>query len=155
MCPKCGGPVHRSRTRGLTEKLVKVLTANRTYRCFDCEWRGWLEATDISQLREAKRRRLVRTIISILVTILVTALIAVYLVRNTHAGVVPGWGDSLQHDGSFEQARSKAGRAERLRRLTFSLDSRGGVLQQWVSRKVSSRQDAPAQLIGQSLRRLV
>lgn len=83
MCPKCGGPVHRSRTRGFREVLVKMLTANRTYRCFDCAWRGWLESTDISQLRESRRRRLVRTIISVLVTILVTALVALYLVRKT------------------------------------------------------------------------
>lgn len=88
MCPKCGGPVHRSRTRGFGEKLVKMLSANRTYRCFECGWRGWLEATDISQLRETRRRRLVRTIISVLVTILITALFALYLVRKTHAEVL-------------------------------------------------------------------
>ena len=109
MCPKCGGPVHRSRTRGLTEKLVKLLTANRTYRCFECGWRGWLQATDIPQLREARRRRLVRTIISVLVTILVTTLLALYLVRNTHAGVLPGPGDGLQHNGFFDRYLSRAG----------------------------------------------
>jgi len=87
MCPKCGGPVHRSRTRGLGEKLVKLLTANRTYRCFECGWRGWLQAADISQLREPRRRQLVRTIISVLLTIIITALIALYLVRNSHACV--------------------------------------------------------------------
>jgi hypothetical protein len=85
MCPNCGGPVHRSRTRGFGEKVVKTLTVNRTYRCFECEWRGWLQATDISQLRESRRRRLVRTIISVLVAILATALFALYMVRKTHA----------------------------------------------------------------------
>ena len=89
MCPKCGGPVHRSRTRGFGEKLAKMLTANRTYRCFECGWRGWLRATNISQLRDSTRRRLVRTIISVLVTILVTALIALYLVRNSKASILP------------------------------------------------------------------
>jgi hypothetical protein len=83
MCPKCAGPVHRSRTRGFNEKLVKMLTANRTYRCFDCGWRGWLEAADISQQRESRRRRLLRTIISVLVTIIVTALLALYLISKT------------------------------------------------------------------------
>lgn len=68
---------------------MKTLTANRTYRCFDCGWRGWLESTDISQLRDSKRRRLLRTIISVLVTILVTALFALYLVRKTQGGVLP------------------------------------------------------------------
>ena len=89
MCPKCGGPVHRSRTRGFSEKLVKTLTANRTYRCFDCGWRGWLETTDIPQLIESRRRRFLRTIISVLVTILVTALLALYLVRKTQASGLP------------------------------------------------------------------
>jgi hypothetical protein len=66
-----------------------MLTANRTYRCFDCKWRGWLETTDISQLSESKRRRFVRTIISVLVTILVTALLALYVVRKTQASGLP------------------------------------------------------------------
>lgn len=114
MCPKCGSPVHRSRTRGLGEKLVKTLTANRTYRCFECGWRGWLQATDISQLRESRRRRLVRTIVSVLVTILVTALIALYLVRNTHAGGFPGAREGLQHSGTADKGmpdRCEAGSA--------------------------------------------
>ena len=85
MCPNCGGPVHRSRSRGFGEKVVKTLTVNRTYRCFECEWRGWLQAADISQLRVSRRRRLVRTVVSVLVAILVTALFALYLVRKTHA----------------------------------------------------------------------
>lgn len=89
MCPKCGGPVHRSRTRGLGEKVVKALTANRTYRCFECGWRGWLQANDISQLRESKRRQLVRTIISVLLTIIITALLALYLVRKSQAFALP------------------------------------------------------------------
>jgi len=89
MCPKCGGPVHRSRTRGFGERVAKTLTANRTYRCFECGWRGWLQATNISQLRDSTRRRVVRTIISVLVTILVTALIALYLVRNSKASILP------------------------------------------------------------------
>ena len=104
MCPKCGGPVHRSRTRGISERLVKMLTANRTYRCFDCGWRGWLETNDVSQLSESRRRRLVRTIISVLVTILVTALLALYLVRKTEAGVLPAPGrNTSQQEALLEE----------------------------------------------------
>lgn len=103
MCPKCGGPVHRSRTRGLGEKVVKLLTANRTYRCFECGWRGWLQAADISQLRESRRRQLVRTIISVLLTILITALIALYLVRNSHACILPLPGSNVPAERVFDQ----------------------------------------------------
>ena len=106
MCPKCGGPVHRSRTRGLGEKLVKMLTVNRAYRCFECGWRGWLQATDISRLRESRRRRLVRTIISVLVTILVTALFALYLVRKTHADVLTEVRWSISHEGALFETRA-------------------------------------------------
>jgi DNA-directed RNA polymerase subunit RPC12/RpoP len=106
MCPKCGGPVHRSRTRGLGEKLVKLLTANRTYRCFECGWRGWLQAADISQLRESRRRQLVRTIISVLLTILITALIALYLVRNSHASALPLPKSNVPVSALFDQGVS-------------------------------------------------
>ena len=131
MCPKCGGPVHRSRTRGFSEKVVKTLTANRTYRCFDCGWRGWLETTDIPQLIESRRRRFLRTI-SVLVTILVTALLALYLVRKTQASSLPASDRTTLQQGALLEERA----GPVFQRLSeFGLDSRSGLLQQWMPRR--------------------
>lgn len=43
-CPSCASrTLHRSKTRGLYERLRKVHTHRRTFRCHSCGWRGWLE----------------------------------------------------------------------------------------------------------------
>lgn len=80
-CPQCGSRIHRSRTRGLSERVVKTLTPFRTYRCHDCGWRGWSGASD-----SLERRRAMQTVIGVLVTLLVTTLLALYLVRNLNPG---------------------------------------------------------------------
>jgi FlaA1/EpsC-like NDP-sugar epimerase len=42
-CPKCAtGRVRRSRARVMTERIRKGFTADRLYRCTECDWRGWL-----------------------------------------------------------------------------------------------------------------
>lgn len=76
-CPHCGGRAHRSHTRGLREKLTRVLTSKKLYRCRECNWRGWLRHRDSS-----KRGHPVRTIIGILVTLLITTLLALYIVEK-------------------------------------------------------------------------
>lgn len=40
------GRVHRSRSNGFHERLMKVWTAKRLYRCNRCGWRGWLLPVD-------------------------------------------------------------------------------------------------------------
>jgi transposase-like protein len=77
VCPRCGGRIHRSHTRGFREKLVKTLTLHKTYRCLECGWRGWLRTGD-----SPKRRHTLRTIISVLVTLVVTTLLALYVVEK-------------------------------------------------------------------------
>jgi FlaA1/EpsC-like NDP-sugar epimerase len=43
-CPSChDGRLCRSRARTLRERLWKVSTTERLFRCNDCGWRGWLE----------------------------------------------------------------------------------------------------------------
>jgi hypothetical protein len=42
-CVRCGGRnVHRSRTKGVYERVRKWHTPARPFRCNDCGWRGWL-----------------------------------------------------------------------------------------------------------------
>ena len=42
-CPKCGKyKLYRSHSRNRTEKLLKSILPIRTYRCHNCNWRGWL-----------------------------------------------------------------------------------------------------------------
>ena len=77
ICPQCGGSIHRSHTRGFSEKLVKALTAHKTYRCHECGWRGWVRVGD-----STKRRHRLRTIISVLVTLIITMLLALYVVEK-------------------------------------------------------------------------
>lgn len=41
-CERCGGTnVHRSKVRGAYERIRKINTPTRPFRCHDCRWRGW------------------------------------------------------------------------------------------------------------------
>jgi len=41
-CPTCGSPrIHRSRVRGLLERVRRLLVTDRPHRCDACGWRGW------------------------------------------------------------------------------------------------------------------
>jgi hypothetical protein len=42
-CPSCHAwQLHRSRTRGVTERARRRFSAHRAFRCSHCGWRGWL-----------------------------------------------------------------------------------------------------------------
>lgn len=42
-CPKCESlQLHRSRARGLPERIRRRFSSQRLFRCSDCGWRGWL-----------------------------------------------------------------------------------------------------------------
>ena len=72
-CPRCGGEAHRSRTRGLFERLAKAATTYRAHRCLDCGWRGMLGA-DKPASSGPPRRKLKIAIALIITTALVFAL---------------------------------------------------------------------------------
>jgi uncharacterized protein with PIN domain len=49
LCPKCNAEaLHRSHAHSSLEEKRKKLSSKRPYRCHECQWRGWLEE---SQLR--------------------------------------------------------------------------------------------------------
>jgi DNA-directed RNA polymerase subunit RPC12/RpoP len=40
LCLHCGTKLYRSQTRNLSEKIIKIATSGRYYRCFKCPSRG-------------------------------------------------------------------------------------------------------------------
>ncbi|MGH3117147.1 MAG: hypothetical protein ACRD09_15395 [Vicinamibacterales bacterium] len=42
-CPACGSPrLYPSRARSLGERIRRVFTRKRPYRCHACDWRRWM-----------------------------------------------------------------------------------------------------------------
>jgi hypothetical protein len=41
ICPRCQGTIRRSRTRGWSERIRKIFTSTRPFRCESRDWRGW------------------------------------------------------------------------------------------------------------------
>jgi len=76
-CSQCGHPIHRSHARGFVEKLIRVATGYRVYRCHRCGWRGWIYRRKI---RDA--RRLLRTSIALLLVLAMVLAIAYYVVNR-------------------------------------------------------------------------
>jgi predicted RNA-binding Zn-ribbon protein involved in translation (DUF1610 family) len=85
MCPDCSAYLYRSHTRGFKEKIVRVFSSYKIYRCHDCGWRGWFgrSKTTVHQ----NRYRLL-TVISVLITLLITLLLAFYLIERISAPAV-------------------------------------------------------------------
>jgi predicted RNA-binding Zn-ribbon protein involved in translation (DUF1610 family) len=77
VCPACGWRVHHSHARGWREKLIRMVTSYKLYRCRECGWRGWLGRPNFI----ARKHRL-RVILGLLVTLLLTLLLAYYLVEK-------------------------------------------------------------------------
>lgn len=78
LCPECGASVHRSRARGLKERLIRAVSSYKAYRCHECGWRGWFGLT----------KNYLRAMVMLL-TFLITALLALYLIDKLTAPVTP------------------------------------------------------------------
>ncbi|MGB9599946.1 MAG: hypothetical protein ACP5KG_12275 [Myxococcota bacterium] len=52
-CPACGNQekVHRSHSIYFWERIVKLFSNYRLYRCHNCGWRGWLHQQTGNQLK--------------------------------------------------------------------------------------------------------
>ena len=75
LCPNCSAPAHRAHAHSPWERLAKVFTTYRAYRCNDCGWRG-LIATQRSHYLSALGAELVYAtviIASLLLALLVTS----------------------------------------------------------------------------------
>lgn len=75
-CPTCGNHLHRSHSRGFSEKLIKGLSRSKLYRCHECSWRGWLAAEKQPTTSQSPRK--LQSIALTLFAILLIAVIAIY-----------------------------------------------------------------------------
>ena len=90
VCPKCGSDrLRRSHTRGVSEKLQKVL-GWRAYRCREksCGWRGLLKTKSFRQgLEKALKNRKKQLLTLILVVAVIS--IGIFLVIHFNKYVPP------------------------------------------------------------------
>ena len=90
VCPKCGSEhLRRSHTRGVSEKLQKVL-GWRAYRCREksCGWRGLLKTSSFRQgLEKALKNRKKHFLTLILVVAVIS--IGIFLVIHFNKTVPP------------------------------------------------------------------
>lgn len=73
ICPACGAEAHRSHSHGVGEKLFKLTSGYRVYRCRKCQWRGWVAQAD--QVNVVSRAR---TYFYFVVVLILTTLLALY-----------------------------------------------------------------------------
>ena len=53
-CPHCNSQrVHRSHARSRVEEWRKTISGKRPYRCFECNWRGWLVPLELKGVERA------------------------------------------------------------------------------------------------------
>jgi predicted RNA-binding Zn-ribbon protein involved in translation (DUF1610 family) len=76
-CPECGERMYRSSSHNLGERVIKLFSAFRTYRCSACGWRGWLRYKGNSRKSSGPRARIV---VLTMLAFLALALLALYLV---------------------------------------------------------------------------
>lgn len=79
LCPQCGLNLHRSRAKNFREKLIRLFTPYKAYRCHECRWRGWI-ADEVASRRFVDRRKQLRVIVSVLTTAIL-ALLVIYVIR--------------------------------------------------------------------------
>lgn len=80
LCPQCGLNVHRSRAKNIREKLIRLFTQYKAYRCHECGWRGWI-SDDVASRRFVDRRKQLRVIVGVLTTVIL-ALLVIYVIRT-------------------------------------------------------------------------
>ena len=52
LCPNCGEPSYRSRSRNFRESFIKRVTPLRRYRCHKCGWRGMAASIKLPRINQ-------------------------------------------------------------------------------------------------------
>ena len=74
-CPQCGEyDLYRSRSRNIAEKIIKKLLPYKTYRCHNCNWRGW-----INKHKMGGKKFLMKTILFYAIIFIITLIVAYLL----------------------------------------------------------------------------
>jgi hypothetical protein len=73
VCPLCGAEARRSHSRGFSEKIFKLTSGFRPFRCKECSWRGWM-----SRGKKVDSRRTMRTYFYFVIILILTTIIALY-----------------------------------------------------------------------------
>ena len=90
VCPKCGSDrLRRSHTRGVSEKLQKVL-GWRAYRCREksCGWRGLLKTSSFRQGLEKALKNRKKQLLTLILVVAVMS-IGIFLVIHFNKHVPP------------------------------------------------------------------
>ncbi len=77
-CKKCGEyRLYRSRSKNIFEKIIKKILPLRTYRCHNCNWRGFLVK------REERRNKNTGKFLAFYLLVVIIAIITAYMLRST------------------------------------------------------------------------
>ena len=90
VCPRCGSDrLRRSHTRGVSEKLQKVL-GWRAFRCREksCGWRGLLKTSSFSQGLEKTLKNRKKQLLTLILVVAVMSIV-IFLVMHFHKHVPP------------------------------------------------------------------
>ena len=76
-CPSCKkvGTLHRSRSKTMTEQIMRKVSFFRIYRCKECGWRGFRSTLVIT-------RKSLRNVFMYFLLVCVTAYVVQYLIAN-------------------------------------------------------------------------
>ena len=78
-CPLCQETIQRSRSKSVIERLIRVFTRYRLYRCSACNWRGWLSQSKLI----SDWKRFVPTLVAWILTIIIILLLSFHLIQSS------------------------------------------------------------------------
>lgn len=79
ICPNCASEhLSYSRPRSRGEKWRQFIGNKHLFRCYDCNWRGWLKEIYYKPYSEKKKNAIAYSLM-IVISILVTVLVLPYL----------------------------------------------------------------------------
>lgn len=79
ICPVCESPIHRSHSRSVIERLIRIFTRYKLYKCSTCKWRGWLSRTRLV----SNWKKFIPTLIAWALTIILVLLLSFHFIQSS------------------------------------------------------------------------